>query len=83
MDEIFVYALTYLQTEYPNRLENRYGIHLDLEQEDWITAFCQQFATKRNIKLIRGELDYDRIIMVVLQDIWDGKLGEISWEKPA
>jgi ribosome biogenesis GTPase A len=81
LDELFLYAITYLIKEYPNKVENRYQITVDLEN-DWIELLFQDIASNRKIKQVRGEVDYNRVMELFFNELYDGSLGKITWEKP-
>lgn len=81
LDELFIYAIEYLVTNYPNKVEQRYGIEIDLTS-DWIEPVFEDIAKNRKLKETRGHVDYDRVLDVFFNDIFDGSLGKITWEKP-
>lgn len=81
LDELFIYAIEYLVTNYPNKVEQRYGIEIDLTSE-WIEPIFEDIAKNRKLKETRGHVDYDRVLDVFFNDIFDGSLGKITWEKP-
>ena len=81
LDELFIYAIEYLEKTYPNSDKNRYEIEIDFES-DWIEKVYDDIAKNRKIKKVRGYTDYDRVMDVFFNDIFDGNIGKITWEKP-
>lgn len=81
LDELFIYAVNYLETNYPKMICNRYGINIDLN-DDWVEKAYDDIAKSRKIKPVRGYTDYDRVMEVFFNDIFDGSMGKITWELP-
>ena len=81
LDELFIYAVQYLETTYPKRVCERYSIEIDFES-DWVEKAYDDIAKNRKIKPVRGYTDYDRVMDVFFNDIFNGDLGKITWEQP-
>lgn len=81
LDELFIYAIEYLEKTYPGSVKKRYDIEIDFES-DWIEKIYDDIAKNRKIKPVRGYTDYDRVMEVFFNDIFDGNIGKITWEKP-
>lgn len=81
LDELFIYALSYLATYYPLTLKNRYQLTIDLES-DWVLPAYTQIATCRHMPKVRGDIDYDRVQSLFFKDLSDGVFGGITWERP-
>lgn len=81
LDELFIYALEYLVKNYPGKIEERYQVQVDLEG-DWVEQLFDDIAKNRKIKPVRGSTDYDRVIEMFFNEIYDGSLGKITWEIP-
>ena len=79
LDLFFIEAMKYMNVHYPNLLEERYRLSFDLD-DDWILPVFDHIAKVRAIKKLRGETDYDRVIEVFFNDIFDGSIGRITWE---
>ena len=60
-------------------LKARYNLSFDLD-DDWVLPVFDHIARVRAIKKLRGETDYDRVIEVLFNDIFDGSIGRITWE---
>lgn len=81
LDELFIYAVEYLEKTYPGSITKRYNIEIDFES-DWIEKVYEDIAKSRKIKPVRGYVDYDRVMEVFFNDIFDGSIGRITWERP-
>jgi ribosome biogenesis GTPase A len=76
LDDIVIYALRKLMKDYPKRLENRYSVIL----KDDVFEVLDQIAIKKGWLLKGNKIDYDRAMKVILNEIRDDKLGNITWE---
>jgi ribosome biogenesis GTPase A len=77
-DDVVSYALNYLKTHYPKKLEERYGIK---DNMDFLTML-HTIGTLRGCLLKGGEFDYPRIYHIVLSDIRNNHLGGLSFDRP-
>jgi len=68
-----------LSVEYPEKLKERYK--LDSLSEEGLENM-DNIARKRGALIARGEIDYNRIASIVLDEFRAGKIGKISLEKP-
>lgn len=77
-EEVVCYILKKLYNEYPNILRDRYSItELD---EDFIDAF-DTIGKKRGCLIKGGEVDYDKVCDVVMNDIKEGYIKNITFDK--
>lgn len=76
LDDIVIYALKKLMKDYPKRLEARYSVVL----KDDVFEVLDQIAIKKGWILRGNQIDYDRAMKVILNEIRDDKLGNITWE---
>ena len=81
LDELFIYAVKYLEAVYPKRVMDRYDIEINFN-DDWVEKAYDNIAKNRKIKPVRGYTDYDRVMEVFFNDIFDGSMGKITWERP-
>lgn len=81
LDELFIYAVEYLQKNYDNVISKRYNVEIDFDS-DWVEKVYDDIARNRKIKPIRGYTDYDRVMEIFFNDIFNGELGKITWELP-
>ena len=77
----FIYAVKYLEAVYPKRVMDRYDIEINFN-DDWVEKAYDNIAKNRKIKPVRGYTDYDRVMEVFFNDIFDGSMGKITWERP-
>ncbi|SMP47119.1 ribosome biogenesis GTPase YlqF [Anoxynatronum buryatiense] len=68
-----------LQIHYPLLLEARYGGDVTQPLTDYIDSIGQA----RGCLLKAGEIDYQRIARILLEEFRSGKLGRITLEKPS
>ena len=81
LDELFIYAVEYLQKNYDNVISKRYNVEIDFDS-DWVEKVYDDIAKNRKIKPIRGYTDYDRVMEIFFNDFFNGELGKITWELP-
>ena len=79
LQDIAVYALTFLKEKYPNRLKERYN--LDEYPEDIVSLF-DEIGKRRGCMVSGGYIDYDKTAELVLRELRSEKLGPISFEEP-
>ncbi len=78
LDEVVIYILETLETYYPEILKARYGI--EKLNEDIIETL--EFIGKKRGCLIRGgEIDYEKVYTVILNDIKDGSIKGITFDR--
>lgn len=80
-EDLFIYAIEYLVKTYSGVVENRYNIDVDLN-DDWVEKCYDDIAVNRKIKPIRGITDYERVMDVLFNDLFDGLIGKVTWELP-
>lgn len=79
LDTIALYALSFLKQHYPEKLMARYK--LETLSEDNI-EIMDQIALNRGCLLPGKRIHYDRVIDIILYEIRNDLLGNISWETP-
>lgn len=79
-DEIYIYAMKYLSTHYPAYLKQRYDLVIDLDNVQWIEDSFKHISEVRHFAKVRGDIDYDRVMELVFNDILKGQLGKVSWQ---
>ncbi len=77
-EELAFYALEQLKKYYPKRLESRYGF--SLEGMDSV-AILDHIAQKRGALSKGGVVDYEKAYNILLQDLRNGMLGEITLDR--
>ena len=76
--ELAVLLLQELSADYPERLEERFGIAPGLREEERLSVL----AKNRGLLLSGGEPDLKRAAEVMLEEYRSGKLGRITLEDP-
>lgn len=66
-----------MKEHYPAFLEDRY--QLDIEEED-IVVWFDTIGKKRGCLASGGVVDYDKTSDVILQDLRNGKLGNVTFD---
>ncbi|WP_226528272.1 ribosome biogenesis GTPase YlqF [Metabacillus niabensis] len=80
LQDITVFALTFLKEHYPNRLIERF--HLE-DLSDEIVSLFDEIGKKRGCMMSGGYIDYDKTSELILREIRTDKLGRLSFETPA
>lgn len=79
LDEVATYILNMLSKYYPEKLKERYGIEKH-DPEDVLPSF-DMIGKKRGCIIRGGEIDYDRVISVIINDIKDGIIKGITFDR--
>lgn len=74
-EELANYGLTYIKENYPNLLNKRYEI--DENKEDLIN----EIARSKNCLKNNNEIDKDKVLKMILKDIRNNNIGNITFEK--
>lgn len=78
LDEVAVYILKMLSMHYPSILEERYGVtHFDVEE---IEDVFIQIGKRRGCLMRGGEVDYDKVITILLNDIKNGFIKGVTFD---
>ena len=77
MDEVVTFAVQYLMDNHSEKLKERYGIEVSGDVHKCI----DDIAISRNWVKQNNEIDYERTYALILKEIRDNQLGNISWEK--
>ena len=77
IDEVVYYILKTLEKYYPNLLEARYGLTKIDEFEDALV----HIGSKRGCLVKGGCVDYDKTYSVIMQDIKQGLIGGITFDR--
>ena len=83
LDDLFIDAIKFITMHYPELLQKRYQLTIDLEDPNWVLETFDHIAKLRKIKPLKGETDYDRVIELFFSEINDGSIGRITWEDPS
>ena len=77
LDDVAIYILKMLSTYYPDKMLERYGI----KQMDDIEQSLELVAKKRGAFRRGGEVDYDRIYQMIVNDIKSGIIKEVTFDR--
>ncbi|WP_042348942.1 ribosome biogenesis GTPase YlqF [Bacillus massiliigorillae] len=77
--ELAIYALRFLEAEYPSMLKERY--QLTEIPEDVVELF-DAIGTNRRVLASRGMIDYDKTAELVIRDLRAERLGRLTFELP-
>lgn len=79
-EELACRLLELFQKYYPNVLKDRYRIDSSEEMPGYM--LLEEAGRKRGCLLSRGEINYERIAKIVLDEYRSGKLGRFTLEMP-
>ena len=68
-----------MQKYYPDNLNNRYGVTITEDME--LLDIYEVIGRKRNCLLKGNQIDYDRVVNLVLFDLRHNKLGAMSYDR--
>ncbi|CDQ19758.1 ribosome biogenesis GTPase YlqF [Halobacillus karajensis] len=77
-EDVAAYVLDFLNHTYPDLLEERFG----LQNVDDIMEVFESIGKKRGCLESGGQVNFDKVADIILQDLRTGKLGSISLERP-
>jgi|UPI0003B5590B ribosome biogenesis GTPase A len=80
VDEVALYALTFLAERYPTALMERYKLK-DVASLDRV-ELMEEIGKKRGCLIRGGEVDYEKTAEIILTDFRAGRIGRITLEKP-
>jgi ribosome biogenesis GTPase A len=78
-DDVAMFAGAYLLSTYPDRLMDRYQLENQPESE---LELLQAIGRKRGCLGPRGRVDLNKVGKILLSELRDGQLGQISLETP-
>lgn len=81
MEDLAVYALRFLEENYPNRLEERYGLTVIGSESDDIIGIFDHIGALRKIYTTGAEVDYDRVAELIVRDIRNEYLGKLTFDR--
>lgn len=77
MQDLAIYGLKFLEANYPDRLHQRYG--MDQISENIVEVF-EHIGRDRQAITVGGEIDYDKVAELIIQDIRSNHLGKLSFD---
>ncbi|QQZ07967.1 ribosome biogenesis GTPase YlqF [Heyndrickxia vini] len=79
LQDISIYALRFLEENYPNRLKERYSFS---EIPSEVLDLFNHIGELRGCLMAKGEVDYDKTAETIVRDIRSDKLGALSFDIP-
>ena len=79
LDDVISYGLTFMQKYYPDNLNMRYGVNITPDMD--ILEVYEVIGRKRNCLIKGNQIDYERVINLVLFDLRHNKLGAMSYDR--
>lgn len=79
LDEVATYILEFLFKYYPVKLEQRYGIN-EFNLDNLVEIY-DKIGIRRGCLLKGNEIDYDRVINIIINDVKLGYLNEITFDR--
>jgi ribosome biogenesis GTPase A len=79
LDDVISFGLSFMQKYYPDNLNNRYGVNITSDME--LLDIYEVIGRKRNCLLKGNQIDYDRVVNLVLFDLRHNKLGAMSYDR--
>ena len=79
LDDVISYGLKFMQEYYPDNLNNRYGVVITPDMD--LLQIYDTIGRKRNCLLKGNQIDYDRVVNLVLFDLRHNKLGAMSYDR--
>ena len=79
LDEIVIYAVSYLRDHYPQALIGRYRLQGSLEDP---VAVIDEIGKNRGFLQSGGAINYDKTFETFIKEIREVKLGRVSLETP-
>ncbi len=76
--DVVEYALRSLEKYYPEKLEQRYGVR---EIDEDIIITLEVIGRRRGALIKGGEIDYDKVVSIVINDIKDGYIEGITFDR--
>lgn len=79
LDDITLFGIDYLKKYYKKNIEKRYNIDLDSLETN--IDVLNEIGKRRGCLISGGEIDYDRVYNLFLNDLRNGQLGRMSFER--
>lgn len=76
--DVVVYILKMLFQYYPQKLEERYGI---TQMEEDMIEVLDVIGKRRGCMIRGGEIDYDRVMSLIMNDVKNGTIREITFDR--
>ena len=74
-EEIAIYIIEKMLKYYPSNIKSRYNLTNEDDIVDILDSIGKKIGAFRN-----GETDYDKVYQVVMKDLKDGYLGQVTFD---
>ena len=74
-EEIAIYIIEKMLKYYPDNIKSRYNLSNEEDIVDILDFIGKKIGAFRN-----GETDYDKVYQVVMKDLKDGYLGQVTFD---
>ena len=78
LNKVAIYILETLEKYYPNKLEERYGFN---KLDEDIVLNLDMIGKLRGCLIKGGEIDYDKVINIIINDIKNGYIKNITFDR--
>ena len=78
LNKVAIYILETLEKYYPSKLEERYGFS-SLDED--IVVNLDMIGKKRGCLIKGGEIDYDKVITIIINDLKNGYINGITFDR--
>lgn len=82
IEHISYEALSYMIKLYPELLANRYNLDKNNFIDKEVIDICDDIAKKRGCIIKGGEIDYERVFTLIINDIRSLRIGAMTFELP-
>ena len=76
-EQIATLAIDFLAEAYPNNIINKYNINIEEPN------IIDQIALRRGCLIKGGAIDYSRVYKLIVNDLRNNRMGDISYERPS
>jgi len=82
IDDVALYGVKYLITNYRQIFFDRYGICDEQINEDDVVSVLTAIGENRKFLMAGGEIDYDRVCDTLIKELRDISIGRLTFETP-
>ncbi|WP_050181472.1 ribosome biogenesis GTPase YlqF [Domibacillus robiginosus] len=79
LQDVAIWGLRFLESEYPSRLQERYGYR---ELPEDMAAVFEQIGERRGCLSSGGGIDYDKVTDVIIRDVRTMQFGRLTFDVP-
>lgn len=80
LEDVALYTIRFLKERYPEALHKRYNLN-EVSAADGV-QLMEMIGRKRGCLIRGGEIDYEKVAEILLNDLRSGRLGQITLELP-